>query len=73
MQNTTASQNRPGRRAAEHAAIGVEREREQHEHEHGEGRDLLGRDPRPPLDAQVLAGDERSVTEHGRAPFAMPD
>ena len=56
------------------AAVGVEREREEQQHDEAERRDLLQRDARPQLDAEVFAGDERGFApqlahaEHLRQP-----
>ena len=55
---STVTQKRPGRDAGQDAAVGVEGEREQQQHDDAERRDLLQRDARAHLDAEVLAGDE---------------
>ena len=57
-ENSTASQNRPGRGPVEHAAVGVEGEPEQQQHEQGERRHLVRGDAAAQLDPQVLAGHE---------------
>ena len=51
------------RDALEDAAVGVEGEGEEQEDDQPERQDLLGGDPRPGLDAQVLARDERGLLE----------
>ena len=55
----------PGGRAGEDAAVGIEGEGEEDQHEHRERRDLVASRRGLRLDAQVLARDERRVTEHG--------
>ena len=66
VQNSTAIQNRPGGGPGEDAAVGVEGEREQDQHEQRRtGAIWLVATRDRALDAQVLAGDQRGVTEHG--------
>ena len=73
--SSTVTQNRPGATRCEHAAIGVEREREQEQHDEPERQDLLERDARAHLDAQVLAGDEEHLApeHHGATSSSVVD
>ena len=52
-----------GRGRGQRRAVGVEREREHHDDDPAERQDLLERDARPALDAQVLARDEQRLAQ----------
>ena len=57
----------PWRGLVQQRAVGVERKREQHHDDATERDDLLERDPRPALDAQILARDEQGVAQEAHA------
>ena len=50
----------------EQGAVLVEGEAEEQQHQDGVGGDLVGGDPGPQLDPQVLARHEGGVTPHGQ-------
>ena len=67
-QNSTATQNRPELARSRIPRSGSRATPNRTSTRRANGRHLVGGDPRAQLDAQVLAGDQRGVTEQGRAP-----
>ena len=65
VESRTATQNSPAEAGREDLPVGPEREAEQEQDRDGERADLVQADPGTDLDAEILSGDERGVTQHG--------